>query len=183
MGVADAQVTANLPSRALNPRLQVAHNGVQYNQGATARNVAAKDRTAVRMAVAVLLMVARDAQEQANDVMTVAQTAAVPQTVVSVASDEASCPFDPCLDQRHTRVEKNIDEAESKAIYDLKYDTSIVVKPADKGGATVILNRESYTKIALEQLKDTAFYCTLRKDPVGPVFLSVTTSMGGEIQI
>ncbi|KAJ8027662.1 hypothetical protein HOLleu_32865 [Holothuria leucospilota] len=47
-------------------------------------------------------------------------------------------------DERHTRVEKNIDEAESKAIYDLKYNTSIVVKPADKGGATVILNRVIY---------------------------------------
>ncbi|KAJ8032693.1 hypothetical protein HOLleu_26289 [Holothuria leucospilota] len=60
-----------------------------------------------------------------------------------------------------------MDEAESKAICDLKYDTFIVVKPADKGGATLILNRETYTKISLEQLMDPIFYCTLRKDPVG----------------
>ncbi|KAJ8037859.1 hypothetical protein HOLleu_18785 [Holothuria leucospilota] len=64
-------------------------------------------------------------------------------------------------------VKKNIDGKERKAIYDLRNDTSIVVKPADKGGATVILNRETYTNIALEQLMDETFYRILPQNPLG----------------
>ncbi|KAJ8025483.1 hypothetical protein HOLleu_33051 [Holothuria leucospilota] len=69
-------------------------------------------------------------------------------------------------DEKHTRVKKNIDGEERKAIYDLQNDTSVVVKPSDKGGATVILNRKTYTNIALEQLMDETFYRILPQNPV-----------------
>ena len=40
---------------------------------------------------------------------------------------------------------------------------SIVIKPADKGSATVIMNRTDYVQEALRQLQDTTYYVPLSK--------------------
>ena len=60
---------------------------------------------------------------------------------------------------------RNISPAEEKAILDLKNDTSIVIKPADKGSAIVILDRATYLNEGYTQLSDTSYYEKLDEDP------------------
>ena len=40
----------------------------------------------------------------------------------------------------------NLSEAEREALQDLKYDKNIVIKPAAKGSAIVILDKQDYLK-------------------------------------
>ena len=47
----------------------------------------------------------------------------------------------------------------------LKWDPPIVIKPADKGGNIVIMNREDYIKGGLRQLSDDNHYEELNDDP------------------
>ena len=44
-------------------------------------------------------------------------------------------------------------------------DHTIVIKPADKGGATVIMNRDDYVKEGMRQIADSKFYKQLESDP------------------
>ena len=57
----------------------------------------------------------------------------------------------------------NLSREEFESIQKLKNNADIVIKPADKGGATVILNRESYLREAYRQLNDTKYYVRLHK--------------------
>ena len=59
---------------------------------------------------------------------------------------------------------KNLTRAEAKCIKGLKNDTSIVIKPADKGAAIVIINRSDYLKEGYKQLTDTKFYKHVEED-------------------
>ena len=52
----------------------------------------------------------------------------------------------------------NITRAERKAIQELRSNKDIIIKPADKEGATVILNTKDYIKEAERQLADFNFY-------------------------
>lgn len=45
-------------------------------------------------------------------------------------------------------------------------NASIVIKAADKGGATVIINRTDYHSEVTRQLNDTAVYAKLSEDPL-----------------
>lgn len=57
------------------------------------------------------------------------------------------------------RTEKqNISLAEVKALRDLQHSKHIVIKPADKGSAVVILSREQYIYEVKRQLQDTTYY-------------------------
>ena len=61
-------------------------------------------------------------------------------------------------------TEQNITKEERAAITALSKNNSIVIKPADKGGAIVILNREDYVKEGLRQLTDSKVYRRLELD-------------------
>ena len=50
---------------------------------------------------------------------------------------------------------------------DLKQNTDIVIKPADKGSAVVIQNKEDYIKEGLRQLSDQNFYQEVPDDLTG----------------
>lgn len=54
-------------------------------------------------------------------------------------------------------------------MYDLQTDMSIVIKPADKGGAIVIQNNADYVRECERQLSDLDFYKKLSGDPT-PMF-------------
>ena len=56
------------------------------------------------------------------------------------------------------RGRSNISSYQRKAIQDLKNDSSIIIKQADKGGAIVVMDVNHYKQMALEQLHDTNFY-------------------------
>ncbi|XP_078584852.1 uncharacterized protein LOC144867010 [Branchiostoma floridae x Branchiostoma japonicum] len=53
---------------------------------------------------------------------------------------------------------KNISELERKALVELKKMTNVIIKPADKGSAVVIMNREDYIQEALRQLNNKDHY-------------------------
>jgi len=64
-------------------------------------------------------------------------------------------------DMRLEKEKDNLSPEERQALNSLRRNTSIVIKPADKGGATVILDRSSYIQEALRQLNDTEYYIPL----------------------
>ena len=53
---------------------------------------------------------------------------------------------------------KNLTEEEYKTVKSLKNDQDIIIKPADKGSAIVMLNKQSYINEGQRQLHDTKFY-------------------------
>ena len=53
---------------------------------------------------------------------------------------------------------KNVEHDHLNALKELSANTNIVIKPADKGGATVIQNRADYVAEGLRQLSDQCFY-------------------------
>jgi hypothetical protein len=59
----------------------------------------------------------------------------------------------------------NISTAEAKAMTDLVKDTSIVIRPQDKGSGVVILNTESYNAQIEQELNDSTTYMEVDKDP------------------
>lgn len=59
---------------------------------------------------------------------------------------------------------------EREALGALSEDVSIVIKPADKGGAVVIQDKDSYRNEILYQLGDQKFYSSLTCDPTSRFF-------------
>ncbi len=59
----------------------------------------------------------------------------------------------------------NLTKNEMVALKDLQTDNSIIIKPADKGGATVIRNKSDHINECLRQLSDETFYERLHSDP------------------
>ena len=58
---------------------------------------------------------------------------------------------------RHPKI-TNISKAERLAIKNLTNNNQIIIKPADKGSAVVIMNRKDYITEGYKQLSDTNFY-------------------------
>lgn len=63
------------------------------------------------------------------------------------------------------KINQNLTYKEKTAIRELKSRDDIVIKSADKGGATVILDKEAYRKEALRQLQNKKYYLKL-KEPI-----------------
>lgn len=61
----------------------------------------------------------------------------------------------------------NLTDQEEEALEQLRQDTSIVIKPADKGSTVVIMDRTDYIYEAMRQLNDKTYYTPLKK----PIFL------------
>ena len=68
--------------------------------------------------------------------------------------------------QKHQRTPaSNVTRGERSAIKELRKDDSILILPADKGRATVIIDVTSYEEKALSLLQDDNVYAKLKKDP------------------
>ncbi|CAN8028437.1 unnamed protein product, partial [Ixodes persulcatus] len=76
------------------------------------------------------------------------------------------------LSKAHRREQLNFTPEEKEAIQNLREDKSIVVLPADKGNATVLLDRADYDEKAL-QLLSTDAYMILPKDPTAKIQASL----------
>lgn len=61
----------------------------------------------------------------------------------------------------------NLSPQEVEALQELMADTSIVIKPADKGSVTVVLGRKQYVREVERQLSDATYYRRLD----GPMYL------------
>ena len=59
----------------------------------------------------------------------------------------------------------NLTREERLALKDLTENTNIIIKPADKGSAVVIMNRIDYLKEGFRQLTDTKYYTRLENEP------------------
>uniref|UniRef100_K7G6Y6 Reverse transcriptase domain-containing protein n=1 Tax=Pelodiscus sinensis TaxID=13735 RepID=K7G6Y6_PELSI len=67
--------------------------------------------------------------------------------------------------RKRQQATHNLSRAEHHAIQSLKNNLDIVIKPADKGGAVVIMNKADYNQEATRQLSNTTFYKPLPSDP------------------
>ena len=74
-------------------------------------------------------------------------------------------------------VESNLSDMERQALEELQQNTSIIIKPADKGSAIVILDREQYVKEALRQLQNTEYYQPL----AAPIYLDTAAQIRGVV--
>ena len=59
----------------------------------------------------------------------------------------------------------NLTKADRGALQSLKKRDDIIIKPADKGSAVVVMDREHYISEAERQLNDSNFYTSLDHDP------------------
>ncbi len=59
----------------------------------------------------------------------------------------------------------------------LKRDQSITILPADKGGATVVLDRDAYIQKAEQQLSDETTYKPLQCDPTAKKMTSISKTI------
>ncbi|KAL2095452.1 hypothetical protein ACEWY4_010171 [Coilia grayii] len=84
------------------------------------------------------------------------------QTFCRLVDQEVSSLFS---STRDTRFYPNLSTHERASLRTLQEDDSIVIKPADKGGAIVIQDSETYRLEIKRQLDDTEFYTALTTDP------------------
>ena len=77
---------------------------------------------------------------------------------------------------------KNLTKEEYKAIKSLKNNKNIIMKPADKGSAIVILNRESYINEGYRQLNDTKFYEKTNVNHTGEVINRINLHVHNMLQ-
>ncbi|XP_077111244.1 uncharacterized protein LOC143767108 [Ranitomeya variabilis] len=63
-------------------------------------------------------------------------------------------------------LHSNLSTTEKQALSSLHTNNSIIVKPADKGGAIVVMNRTQYIGEIYRQLADTNTYDIIPRDPV-----------------
>ena len=66
---------------------------------------------------------------------------------------------------RHNTPPSNLTPGESKALKELKQEKSLIIIPADKGRATVVMDREDYDGKLHSMLQDTTTYRRIEKDP------------------
>ncbi|XP_078372690.1 uncharacterized protein LOC144656333 [Oculina patagonica] len=78
-----------------------------------------------------------------------------------------------------TKIHDNLTRRERQALKKLQHRTDIVIKPADKGSGTVVMNRQDYLKECHRQLNDAKFYKKVTKDPTPDVNKRVQKYLDG----
>ena len=71
----------------------------------------------------------------------------------------------------------NISREESKSLRELKKNDHIVILKADKGGATVILNKEDYIAKMKSHLDSSGCYKKLNKNPLNRIIKGVNEAI------
>ena len=85
--------------------------------------------------------------------------------------------------QRYTQPRhKNLTSEEYKAIKSLQHNPDIIIKPADKGSAIVILDKQYYISEGLRQLNDHNFYEQTNTDHTGEVINRVNLHVHNMLQ-
>ncbi|CAH2285912.1 Hypothetical predicted protein [Pelobates cultripes] len=75
--------------------------------------------------------------------------------------------------QNQKKMFQNFSVQEQMAINDLNNNHAITIKPADKGGAVVIMNTQDYIKEGDKQLSDDKYYKKLNEDPTKEYILQL----------
>ena len=78
------------------------------------------------------------------------------------------------LPTRYKRPRDNLTQSERKALKELKaLSDRVIIKPADKGSAVVLMDREDYLKEGIRQLSDLNFYRPVQQDLSAEHMLSI----------
>ena len=77
---------------------------------------------------------------------------------------------------------KNLTQEEYKSIKSLKTNPDIIIKPADKGSAIVILNKDNHIAEGERQLQDKQFYEETNTDLTGEVIHRVSLFVNNMLQ-
>lgn len=105
-----------------------------------------------------------------------------------IAATEATCKQLKSDDTNRLRTEvssalskakppkRNIEKRLQRAITNLEKDNNIVILPADKGNATVVMDREGYRKKIMEHLDDST-YRKLKTDPTAKIEKRISQSL------
>ncbi|CAJ0943123.1 unnamed protein product [Ranitomeya imitator] len=80
-------------------------------------------------------------------------------------------------------VRHNLTPLEKQALTSLKDNNHIVIKPADKGGATVVMNKNQYIAEIKRQLADTTTYRKIQADPVYNIRRKIATILTKHTQL
>ncbi|CAJ0960947.1 unnamed protein product [Ranitomeya imitator] len=80
-------------------------------------------------------------------------------------------------------VQHNLNPSEKQALDSLSRNKNIIIKPADKGGATVVMNRNQYTAEVRRQLSDPTTYRKLHNDPTYNIRQKITTILNKHHQL
>ena len=73
------------------------------------------------------------------------------------------------MSAKPTRIRDNLTKRERQALKKLRQRTDILIKPADKGSGTVVMNRQDYLDECYRQLNDQQFYKRVSIDPTEDV--------------
>ena len=79
--------------------------------------------------------------------------------------------------KRRKDPKPNISPEEIKALHELKKDNDIMILPADKGRATIVLDKSDYESKMQNLLSDTKTYEVLKKDPTPSVKNKILTTL------
>jgi len=76
------------------------------------------------------------------------------------------------------QIGKNMSAVDYRALKNLRNRNDIVIKPADKGSSTVVLNKSDYISEAIRQLSDSSYYKKLKK----PIYPKITTKINRTLE-
>lgn len=69
------------------------------------------------------------------------------------------------MESKSQKVMRNLNSEQLTLMQNLSSDKSIIIKPADKGGGIVVLNKVDYLFEVERQLADTSAYIKVSRDP------------------
>ena len=104
--------------------------------------------------------------------------ASVEQTITNLPTDykdELRADICSILKKVKTPATSNIMREEREAVKELKRDDRIIFLPADKGNATVVLNKPDYNEQMTAILQDTKTYAPITDRRRNPTSSTVTT--------
>ncbi|CAJ0964858.1 unnamed protein product [Ranitomeya imitator] len=71
------------------------------------------------------------------------------------------------IDKGHMKVRNNLSQEEYRSLHEIKNNKNLIIKPADKGGAIVVLDKSYYMEEIRTQLRDITTYTPI---PYNPTF-------------
>ncbi|CAJ0927190.1 unnamed protein product [Ranitomeya imitator] len=86
------------------------------------------------------------------------------------------------IEARKLHTSTNLSAPDFQALQSLRNDKNIIIKPADKGGAIVVMNRSDYTKEIHRQLHDGTVYRPLSSDPTTMIRNHIKDTLGPYVE-
>ncbi|CAJ0946235.1 unnamed protein product [Ranitomeya imitator] len=77
------------------------------------------------------------------------------------------------MDRGKFQFHTNLTQSERLSLEQLSSDKSLIIKPADKGGATVVMDRSDYLEEVFRQLGDTTVYKIIQHNPLNQLIKKI----------